>query len=356
MAGSGAREPAITNGGNKAVTSGSRVPIYCPLYPECRNCRAYHEDVADAVLPGRPQVGDPVWLRVLGPVGIRDGDAGRRPPGPQLRVLLAFFTLAAGQVVPVSDLVDVLWQERPPSSARASLQILIARLRKSLAPVPACTLDRYGDGYRLQVGQDQVDVYRFRSLVSTARQASNDDDAIDLLGQALSLWRGPALADVPSTPRIDAIRSGLAEEHLSAVQDRYGRLLAAGRDTEAAAEIPLMLARHPLAEPLAGMLMIARYRCGRLADALQVFRDLRGRLVDELPVEPGAELQRLHQQILCGDPVLVAQLESGDGGRRAGPAGHREPGTGPAPEAPANGRATTVPRQLPAVPAGFAGR
>jgi DNA-binding SARP family transcriptional activator/tetratricopeptide (TPR) repeat protein len=262
-------------------------------------------------VPERTAPGDHIWLRVLGPVGIRDSDVGRRPPGPQLRLLLAFFTLAAGQVVPVSDLVDVLWQERPPSSARASLQILIARLRKSLATVPACTLDRYGDGYRLQVGQDQVDVYRFRSLVSAARQARNDDNAIDLLGHALSLWRGPALADVPCTPRIDAIRSGLAEEHLSAVQDRYGRLLAAGRDTEAAAEIPLLLARHPLAERLAGILMIARYRCGRQADALQVFRDLRGRLVDELGVEPGTELQRLHQQVLSGDPALAVPADHG---------------------------------------------
>jgi DNA-binding SARP family transcriptional activator/tetratricopeptide (TPR) repeat protein len=343
--------------------------------------------MADALLPARPQAGDPVWLRVLGPVGIRDSDADRRPPGPQLRLLLAFFALAAGQVVPVSDLVDVLWQERPPSSARASLQILIARLRKSLATVPACTLDRYGDGYRLQVGQDQVDVYRFRSLVSTARQARNDDDAIDLLGRALSLWRGPALADVPSTPRIDAIRSGLAEEHLSAVQDRYGRLLAAGRDTEAAAEIPLMLARHPLAERLAGMLMIARYRCGRQVDALQVFRDLRGRLVDELGVEPGAELQRLHQQVLSGDPALAVPADAPE---QAGPDGdstrtrtrdnlrpsrpwpaqlgvHQQPMAGDAalgPPSPNGSRppggaqdpAIPAPRQLPAAPTRFTGR
>jgi DNA-binding SARP family transcriptional activator/tetratricopeptide (TPR) repeat protein len=267
--------------------------------------------VADAILPGRTGLGDPIWLRVLGPVGIRDSDAGRRAPRPQLRLLLAFFTLAAGQVVPVSDLIDVLWHERPPSSARASLQILIARLRKSLAVVPACRLDRYGDGYQLQVGQDQVDVYRFRSLVAAARQAKNDDDGIALLGHALSLWRGPALADVPSTPRIDAIRSGLAEEHVSAAQDRYGRLLAAGRDAEAAAEIPLMLARHPLAERLVGMLMVARYRCGRQADALQAFRELRGRLVDELGVEPGAELQRLHQQVLSGDLALAVPADHG---------------------------------------------
>ena len=299
------------------MTSGSRVPTASPLCPGSRNCRAYDENVADAVLPGRTELGDPIWLRVLGPVGIRDSDAGQRPPGPQLRLLLAFFALAAGQVVPVSDLVDVLWPERPPSSARASLQILIARLRKSLAVVPACRLDRYGDGYQLQVGQDQVDVYRFRSLVAAGRQAGNDDDAIALLGQALSLWRGPALADVPTTPRIDAIRSGLAEEHLSAAQDRDGRLLAAGRDAEAAAEIPLMLARHPLAERLVGMLMMARYRCGRLAEALQVFRELRGRLVGELGVEPGAELQRLHRQVLSGDLALTVPADQG--GRRPGP-------------------------------------
>jgi DNA-binding SARP family transcriptional activator/tetratricopeptide (TPR) repeat protein len=297
--------------------------------------------VADAVLPGRTELGDPIWVRVLGPVGIRDSYAGRRAPGPQLRLLLAFFTLAAGQVVPVSDLVDALWQERPPSSARASLQILIARLRKSLAVVPACRLDRYGDGYQLQIGQDQVDVYRFRSLVAVARQTRSDDDGIDLLGHALSLWRGPALADVPSTPRIDAIRSGLAEEHVSAAQDRYGRLLAAGRDAEAAAEIPLMLARHPLAERLVGMLMTARYRCGRQADALQAFRELRGRLVGELGVEPGAELQRLHQQVLSGDLALAVPADhaglrqSGTGatrGRRTASPGRPQPRVADAPE------------------------
>ena len=303
--------------------------------------RAYHEDVADAELRGGTEPPVHVWLRVLGPVGIEDGDARRRPPGPQLRLLLAFLALAAGQAVPVGDLVDVLWEDRPPPSARASLQILVARLRKALAVVPGCRLDRCGDAYRLQAGPDQVDVYRFRSLVAAARQAGSDDDAVALLGQALSLWRGPALADVPGTPRVEAIRAGLAEEHLSAVQDRYGCLLAAGRDTEAAAEIPLMLARHPLAERLAGMLMVAWYRCGRQADALQVFRDVRGRLIGELGVEPGAELQRLHQQVLSADPALAAaQLPSNGSGRTAG----------------ARDAAVPAPRQLPAAPSHFTGR
>src|SRR5262249_61836551 len=104
---------------------------------------------------------------------------------------------------------------------------------------------------------------------------------------ALGLWRGPALSDVPGTMPVEAIRAGLAEEHLSAVQDRFGCLLAAGRNQEAAAGIALVLAGHPLAERLAGMLMIAWYRCGRQADALQVFRDLRGRWPASLPSSPG---------------------------------------------------------------------
>jgi DNA-binding SARP family transcriptional activator/tetratricopeptide (TPR) repeat protein len=246
------------------------------------------------------------WLRILGPVEMQDCDDGLRRGGPQLRLLLALLALSAGQVVPVAGLVDAFWEERPPPSARASLQILVVRLRKSLAVVPGCSIDRYGDGYRLQISPRLVDVYRFRSLVRSAQATGDDDQAIAVLGEALALWRGPALADVSGTAMVEVIRAGLAEEHLSAVQDRFGRLLAVGRDAEAAADIPLMLARHPLAERLAGMLMIAWYRSGRQAEALQVFRDLRGRLASELGVEPGAELQRLHQQILSGDPALAA--------------------------------------------------
>jgi DNA-binding SARP family transcriptional activator/tetratricopeptide (TPR) repeat protein len=246
------------------------------------------------------------WLRILGPVEIQGCDGGLRRGGSQSRLLLALLTLSAGQVVPVADLVDGLWEERPPPSARASLQILVARLRKPLAAVPGCGIDRYGDGYQLRISPSLVDVHRFRSLVRSAQAIGDDEQAITVLSEALGLWRGPALANVPGTAMVEAIRAGLAEEHLAAVQDRFGRLLAVGRHAEAAADIPLMLVRHPLAERLAGMLMIAWYRSGRQAEALRVFRDLRGRLASELGVEPGAELQRLHQQILSADPALAA--------------------------------------------------
>jgi DNA-binding SARP family transcriptional activator/tetratricopeptide (TPR) repeat protein len=360
-----------------------------------------------------------LWLRVLGPVEVWDGGAWLKPPGPQLRLLLACLALSAGQVVTVDDLIDVLWEDRLPRSARASLQILVVRLRKSLAVLPGCALDRYGDGYRLRVVPDRVDVHRFRSLVSSAREARDDDHAIGAFDRALALWRGPALADVPGTARVEAIRAGLAEEQLSAVQDRFGCLLAAGRDGQAAGEIPLLLARHPLAEWLAGLLMLAWYRCGRQADALQVFRDLRGRLASELGVEPGPEVQRLHQRILSADPTLAAPGDlagllrggeaaapangrgghaelwhvralqpadasgspgAGNGAKGAGAPGNGERGIGagpglnqpvlaadPNPEStPGNGHARladrgsraalVVPRQLPAAPAHFAGR
>ena len=243
---------------------------------------------------------------MLGPVQLR-GASGewRSPSRPQLRVLLAFLALSAGQVTPAGELVDVLWEDRAPPSARASLQILIVRLRKALAEVPDCVIERYGEGYRLHFSPCLADVHAFRSMVAAAREARDDQHAIAVLGQALALWRGPAVADVPSTMRVESIRSGLTEEHLSAVQDRFGRLLAADRDTEVAAEIPLMLARYPLAERLAGMLMTAWYRSGRRAEALHAFRDLRHRLVRELGVEPGNELQHLHQRMLSGDPGLA---------------------------------------------------
>lgn len=357
-----------------------------------------------------------IWLRVLGPVQLR-GASGewRSPSRPQLRVLLAFLALSAGQVTPAGELVDVLWEDRAPPSARASLQILIVRLRKALAEVPDCVIERYGEGYQLHFSPCLADVHAFRSMVAAAREARDDQHAIAVLGQALALWRGPAVADVPSTMRVESIRSGLTEEHLSAVQDRFGRLLAAGRDTEVAAEIPLMLARYPLAERLAGMLMTARYRSGRRAEALHAFRDLRHRLVRELGVEPGNELQHLHQRMLSGDPGLAwppdsprsllgvvnlaapagavssdgatlsrqRQLEqkraaNGNGVVSAGTAGSAAVDAGPSQGprtahqqtsdrhiAPDNGddrrqdapnSTTVVPRQLPAAPAHFAGR
>ena len=317
-------------------------------------------------------MGRDIVMRVLGPVRLRAGDGWQVPASPQLRLVLGLMALRIGQVVPVAELVDAIWEAEPPRSARASLQALMTRLRQLLKPLPSAVLTRVGDGYLLEFDQDLVDAERSRALGRAAR-AADGAAAIPLFDAALALWNGPALADAPDTERVTAIRHGLAEERLSMLQDRLACMLACGREREAAAELPAALARHPLNERLAGMLMATWYRSGQRAEALAVFRQIRGRLVAELGVEPGAELQLLHQRILAGD---VGQAPAAIGGRAPVPANGHHAGTGngqrPGPAVglpgPADGqehagavsvlpvRPWLVPRQLPAAPAQFIDR
>ena len=288
-----------------------------------------------------------IVLRLLGPVELRSADAWRQPDRPQQRLVLALMALRAGQVVAVGELIGAVWAETPPRSARASMQVLVTRLRRLLAGTPGSKLERRGEGYRLYLEPDRLDVHRFRSLARAGREAADCRTAVAAFDEALALWRGPALADVPSTAKIEAIRSGLAEEHLSALQDRISAMLGCGLEWEAAAELPGLLARNPLAERLAGMLMVALYRCGQQADALKVFREVRARLVADLGIEPGPELQHMHQRILTGDPDLtappLARVQAVPSASAAGPvlAGRVE---------------RVVPRQLPTAPSHFAGR
>ncbi len=297
-----------------------------------------------------------IVLRLLGPVEVQAAGVWRQPDRPQQRLVLALMALRAGQVVPVGELIGAVWAEAPPRSARASMQVLVTRLRRVLAGMPGGKLERRGEGYRLHLEPDRLDLHRFRSLAKAGRDAADCRTAVAAFDEALALWRGPALADVPGTTKIEAIRSGLAEEHLSALQDRISAMLACGLEWEAAAELPGLLSRNPLAERLAGMLMIALYRCGQQADALRVFREVRARLVGELGIEPGPDLQHMHQRILAGDPELTAlsvarghALPSPAG---AGPAGAADPAVtagsadagGPAGAARSPGRAGSASR------------
>ena len=346
-------------------------------------------------------MGRDIVVRVLGPVRLRAGESWQVPASPQLRLVLGLMALRIGQVVPVAELVDAIWEDEPPRSARASLQALMTRLRQLLKPLPGASLTRCGDGYLLEFDEDSVDAERSRSLGRAAR-AADGAAAIPLFDAALALWNGPALADAPDTERVTAIRYGLAEERLSMLQDRLACMLARGREREAAAELPAALARHPLNERLAGMLMATWYRSGQRAEALAVFRQIRGRLVAELGVEPGAELQLLHQRILAGDVGLAdghqpaaidghgpadvdgyqavvfdGQQPAALDGRVLAPAnGHQAGSSGHGPRAvpateqprPADGqehvgtltvlpvRPWPVPRQLPAAPAQFIDR
>src|ERR1700728_927947 len=302
---------------------------------------------------------DDIVLRVLGPVEIV---AGARPPSqpPQQRLVLGMLALRAGQPVPVAELIDAVWDDQPPRSARGSLQALVTGARQALAPVPGSRLDRCGEAYRLQLEADRVDVHQFRCLAAVGRAAADRRAAVAAFDQALALWRGPALADVPGTPAVAAAASMLAEERLSVIQDRVTALLACGMERQAAADLPRLLAEYPLAERLAGLLIVALYRLGQRDGALRVFRAIRDRLAGELGVEPGPELQALHQRILTGDPDLA-------GDPRLAPdlAGALDlagaPDLAPSRQlAPAwrgaHGGARVVPRQLPAIPPHFAGR
>jgi len=292
-------------------------------------------------------VDNDIVLRLLGPVEVQSADAWRQPDRPQQRLVLALMALRAGQVVPVGELIGAVWAETPPRSARASMQVLVTRLRRLLAGTPGSKLERRGEGYRLHLEPDRLDVHRFRSLAKAGREAADCRTAVAAFDEALALWRGPALADVPGTAKIEAIRSGLAEEQLSALQDRISAMLGCGLEWEAAAELPVLLARNPLAERLAGMLMVALYRCGQQADALKVFREVRARLVADLGIEPGPELQHMHQRILTGDPGLTAP-----------PVARVQvlPPASPAGPVPAPRVQRVVPRQLPTAPSHFAGR
>ena len=290
---------------------------------------------------------DGVTVRLLGPVEAGREGAWLRPGTPQQRLVLGLLALRAGFVVPTGELIDAVWDDAPPRSARNSIQVLLANLRKTLPGNLGAALVRRGDGYQFEAGPDGVDVQRFRCLVGKARRAGAGPAAVAGFDQALALWRGPALADAAATERASLIRSGLDGERLAAVQDRLGTLLACGRHADAATELESLLAEHPLSEGQAGMLMLALYRCGRQADALEVFRGLRARLVGDLGIEPGPELQRLQQRILAHDPDLAARPAtagvaaiSGPGGEGAAPGG---PGTAPEGPGTAPGGPGTAP-------------
>ncbi len=290
---------------------------------------------------------DDVVVRVLGPVEVLAADGWLAGP-PQQRLILAVLALEAAQVVPVGALIDALWEEQPPRSAQASIQVLITGLRGVLRALPGAGVERCGDGYRLRIAPGEVDAQRFRSLVRTARKAGDSRAALAAFDQALALWRGPALADVPGTAKIEAIRASLTAERLSAMQDRVSAMLDLGRDREAAEELAGLLTANPLSERLASMLMVASCRSGRKADALQVFRDMRERLSSEIAVEPGPELQRLHQRILAGDPALEAPV--GGVARISWPLAGMEDSVAGGDGLP------VVPRQLPPAVAHFTGR
>src|SRR5262245_4255215 len=237
-------------------------------------------------------------FRLLGPLTATIEGAPVEVGGEKRRALLAALLLRAGEVVPRDELIDALWGEEPPDTARNTLQVYVSQLRKLL---PDGLLETTPSGYRLAVDASGVDVFEFESLAQAGRSALTIGDATgaaETLRRALELWHGTPV----DVSQFEALR--LEEIRLTALEDRIDADLALGRHAQLVGELEGLVAEHPLRERLRGQLMLALYRSGRQADALAVYQRARRTLVEELGIEPGESLRKLERAILEQDPSL----------------------------------------------------
>ncbi|MFF3425385.1 BTAD domain-containing putative transcriptional regulator [Streptomyces sp. NPDC002602] len=276
---------------------------------------------------------DAVVFRILGPLQVtgRDGPV-RIPPGRQ-EVILAALLLEANRVVSTDYLVDLIWDDEPPDTARTQVQICVSRLRKLFTKAAiAAAITTRPPGYVLKTEGDLVDAALFVRRVADARTAARQGamtESVELLRSAGELWLGDCLSGVSSeTLRSKALQ--LDEERLTAVETRIELDLDLGRHHQLVGEIQLLVRVHPLRERLRGQLMLALYRSGRQAEALESYRVGRDLLVEELGLEPGGALRRLERDILSG-AVPPPPSETGPATPAAGATGGDRPGPGRAP-------------------------
>ena len=290
-----------------------------------------------------------MWLAVLGPLNIWSEDAEVAIPAAKQRAVLAALLVRANQVVSFGELAENVWDGAPPPTARVTLRNYVKCLRRLLGPADGARIITRDPGYLLRVREDEADLLRFGSLSrqgAEAMQAADWPQAAGILAQALALWRGEPLADIPSdTLRRDAAPR-LEQLRLQTLEWRVDADLNLGRHADLVLELQALAAEQPLRERFHAQLMLALYRCGRPAEALAAYDQARKLLVGQLGVEPGPELRDLHMRILRADEDLAV------GKITASPAG---PGRLPGP-AGAGEAAAVVPRQLPASARHFAGR
>jgi DNA-binding SARP family transcriptional activator len=247
-----------------------------------------------------------VEFRILGPLEASAGGRELSLGGPKPRALLVLLLLHYNEVVPTDRLIDELWAGDSPQDAVAALRVNVSRLRKAL---PEDVLATKSPGYVLGIEQDALDLHRFERLVDDGRRLMENGlaaDASQRLRDALSLWRGPALADFAYESFAQAAIARLEEIRMTAVELRIGADLALGRHDALVGELEAQVAEHPLRERLRMYLMTALYRSGRQAEALTVYQDARRALVDTLGIEPSTALRDLERAILRHDPALEA--------------------------------------------------
>ena len=243
-------------------------------------------------------------LRILGPLEVWQGDQRLALGGPRQLALFAFLVLHPNRAVSRDELIDALWGQSARSDADNRLQMAIARLRKSLEPIggeAGTRLQTVKGGYLLAVAPGDLDADAFHAAVhagSRAVDAGRPADAVELLTEALALWRGPPLAEVAFEDFAQGEIRRLDELRIWALECRIDAGLALGRHAEVIGELESLLIQAPTREHTAGQLMLALYRCGRQADALDVYQRVRVALAQELGLEPGPALRALQVEIL----------------------------------------------------------
>jgi DNA-binding SARP family transcriptional activator/tetratricopeptide (TPR) repeat protein len=282
---------------------------------------------------------------LLGPLIVRRAEVVLPVARGKQRAVLAALLLDAGRAVSVDDLTEVLWGTRPPPSARVTVQNHVKRLRHTMGEADRARISTEPRGYAISVDAGELDVTRFEALLESARAAAREDSWDTAARQArgaLSLWRGDPLADVESDVLAAREVPRLAELRLQAVEARIDADLRMGRHAEVVSELQQLVGTHQLREHFHAQLMLALYRCGRQAEALEAYRTTRTLLISELGVEPGAEIRGLHQGILGRNQKRDLALSPEAGlVKLAGTVGY----------AP-----LVVPRQLPADVTAFTGR
>ena len=250
--------------------------------------------------------------RILGPLRVVDGDRPIPLSGAKQRALLAMLLLEANHVVSSDRLIDRLWGDEPPETATTALQVYISRLRTALEPDRSpgdagTIIITQPPGYILRAGPDELDLARFERLTAEAEAARLDGDprrAAELLREALDLWDGTALADLAFETFAQAEIARLEALRLVAIEDRIDAELELGRHAHLVGELEGLVAEQPLRERLRCLLILALYRSGRQAEALDAYNEAKRTLLDELGIEPSPALARLERAILVQDPAL----------------------------------------------------
>jgi eukaryotic-like serine/threonine-protein kinase len=229
-------------------------------------------------------------FRILGPLEVSDCGRLLELGGHKQRALLALLLLDANRVVATERLIDALWDEDPPETAQKALQVHVSQLRKLLGKE---RLQTKSPGYLVRVEAEELDLNRFQRLTAEGK-----------LAEALALWRGQPLAEFPGQRFAQAEGARLKELHLACLEQRLEADLAEGRHAELVVELGRLVKQHPLRERLRSQLLLALYRSGRQAEALEAYQHARQVLVEELGIEPGRQLREMHQAILRQDPAL----------------------------------------------------